>query len=104
VSEIVGKYSARAAPIRALAATSCCSACRMSGRRSNTWEGTPDGMSGIASSRIDLPRSIDPGFLPSRTERAFSVCAIRDSIPGIADAAVSYWERACSTFILEMTP
>ena len=76
----------------------------MSGRRSSTWDGTPDGTAGIASSRIDFPRSTGPGLRPSRMDRAFSVCAICDSTPGIAAAAVSYWERACSTFIRETTP
>jgi hypothetical protein len=76
----------------------------MSGWRSSTCDGTPAGTPGIASSVIDFPRSMGPGLRPSRTQIAFCVCAICDSIPGICAAAVSYWERACSTFILETTP
>ena len=38
-----GKNCARATPICAFAATSCCSACRMSGRRSSNREGKPTG-------------------------------------------------------------
>ena len=41
VSEIVGKYSDLATPMRALAAMSVCSARRMSGRRSSRSDGTP---------------------------------------------------------------
>ncbi len=37
-----------------------------------------------------VPRWIGPGFRPSRTESAFSVCAICDSICGTTPAAVSY--------------
>ena len=43
---IVGKKLAIAAPTLALAATSCCSACRMSGRRSRRADGRPAGTSG----------------------------------------------------------
>ena len=41
VSVMRGKKLARAAPMLALAATNCCSAARMSGRRNRTPEGSP---------------------------------------------------------------
>jgi len=58
VSEMVGKYWARAAPICALAAMSCCSACAMSGRRSSSCDGTPAGTPGKSSfvSALRAPR------------------------------------------------
>ncbi len=49
VSEIVGKYSDLATPMRALAAMSVCSARRMSGRRSSSSDGTPAGTAGRIS-------------------------------------------------------
>jgi hypothetical protein len=52
----------------------------------------------------DLPRGIGPGFRPRSSDSAFSVCAISDSICGIAAAAVSYCVRACSTFIFDTWP
>lgn len=45
-----------------------------------------------------------PGFVPSRTDSAFSVCAICDSICGICAAAVSYCDWACETVICEVCP
>ena len=41
VSEMCGKNAARAAPMLALAANSCCSAARMSGRRASSSDGKP---------------------------------------------------------------
>ena len=46
VSEIFGKNAARAAAMLASAASSCCSAWRTSGRRTNTSEGRPAGSAG----------------------------------------------------------
>jgi hypothetical protein len=46
VSAICGKYAARATPICAFAATTACSACWMSGRRSISADGRPAGTSG----------------------------------------------------------
>ena len=46
VSEMRGKYAARAAPMLALAAISCCSAARTSGRRCSSSDGKPAGSVG----------------------------------------------------------
>src|SRR6266581_4433137 len=43
VSEILGKYAARATATRALAAISVCSACTRSGRRRSRSKGSPEG-------------------------------------------------------------
>jgi len=51
-----------------------------------------------------MPRRTGPGLRPSKVDRAFSVWAICDSICGIPAAAVSYWDRACSTFIKDTWP
>ena len=74
VNEIRGKNSAFAAPIRALAATSPCSACRMSGRRSRRSDGSPAGIVGrVVCPSNAVPRGIGAGFRPSRILRRFSV-------------------------------
>src|SRR5262252_3771553 len=72
---IVGKKLARAAPTFALAETSCCSACRTSGRRSSSAEGRPAGTCGGTFCSVRLaPRAMGPGFRPRRKQRRFS-CA-----------------------------
>ncbi|MNN64063.1 hypothetical protein D3C81_1794840 [compost metagenome] len=74
VSVMVGKYSARAAPISALAATSCCSACNRSGRCSSRSDGRPDGIVGGRNSPIGRPRGMARGFSPISTDSRFSCC------------------------------
>ena len=65
---ILGNRSACATPIRAVAAVSCCSACRMSGRRSSSSEGNPAGTAGGSVCSVSArPRGIRAGFLPSKT-------------------------------------
>src|SRR5207244_12324700 len=63
----LGNNYALATPICALALTSCCSACRRSGRRSRSVDGNPVGTVGTTGcSYIGLPRGIGVGALPSR--------------------------------------
>src|SRR5690349_2942532 len=58
----LGKNSALATPIRALALTSRCSASRKSGRRSSSADGKPAGTTGATGcSYIGLPRGIGRG-------------------------------------------
>ena len=66
VIESWGKNCARATPMRALAAMSCCSACRISGRRSSNREGRPTGKScGTGASAFGSVWVTGPGFCPS---------------------------------------
>ncbi len=77
VSEMRGKKAARAAPMLALAAISCCSAWRTSGRRISTSDGSPAGSVGAAAA---LPsgcaggKSAGSGW-PSSRASAFSSSA-----------------------------
>ena len=74
---IVGKNSALAAPMSALAATRSCSACTTSGRRSSSDAGRPGGIGGgKASPSARRSRAIGAGGRPSSSESAFSTMAI----------------------------
>ena len=64
----------------------------------------PVGTGGRVSASIESPRGMGPGLRPRRSERAFSVRPIADSMPGIAAAAVSYCVRACSTVMRDTKP
>ncbi len=76
VSEIVGKYSAFAAPICALAAISSCSDCVRSGRRSRSSDGTPAGTVGAARSSIDLAALDRPRIAPEQDRQR--ILGLRD--------------------------
>ena len=79
VREIVGKYCALATPICAFAEINCCSAWVISGRLINKSEGKPAGIVGSLSVSRVKPRGMEPGFLPNKTFKAFSVKAMRCS-------------------------
>jgi len=104
VSEIVGKYSDLATPMRALAAMSVCSARRMSGRRSSSSDGTPAGTAGRISASRGKPRGMGPGLRPSSTLRAFSVWPIARSMSGRRASASSYSDSAWLKSTSEMIP
>jgi hypothetical protein len=104
VSEIDGKYSARAALTRAFAAISDSSAETTSGRCVSSSDGSPAGTTGVPSSSSGWPRVTGPGLRPTSTESAFSWRAMRCLSAGIAAAATSYCERACDNSTLEITP
>ena len=67
-------------------------------------DGSSAGVLGSFRSATDLPRAMRPGFLPSSTDSAFSVCTICCSIAGICAAAVCDCDLACATFICEAMP
>jgi hypothetical protein len=97
---MVGKYWARAAPIRAFAAIRSCSAWRRSGRRSSSSDGSPAGTGGGTSACSGWPARIGPGLRPSRTDSAFSCWPIRASRRGISTSEASYsdwvWDSSSS--------
>jgi hypothetical protein len=96
VSEIRGKNAARAAPMLALAAISCCSAARMSGRRIRSSDGRPAGTSIVncpSSRGSGGGRSAGSGW-PTSSCRAFSssercrvACASAARAPSSSDSA-----------------
>ncbi|MNV72561.1 hypothetical protein D3C71_1656600 [compost metagenome] len=74
---IDGKNAARAAPMLALAASSVCSACSTSGRRSSTSDGKPDGnaptlATSVTSACGSSEASIGP---PASSTSALRSCA-----------------------------
>ena len=80
VSEMRGKKAARAAPMLALAAISCCSAWRMSGRCSSTSEGRPAGTRpasapSAAARRAGRPAAAGPAAAPARSGPAHAGAA-----------------------------
>ena len=83
VSEICGKYAAFATPICAVAAASCCSACRTSGRRSISADGRPAGISGGRA--VDQrPAALDRSWIPSE-QHADRVLLLFDLAPEVDD-------------------
>ncbi len=77
VSEMRGKKAARAAPMLALAAISCCSAARMSGRRISSSDGRPAGTSTVELPFVERQRRRQVGrhgagrpAAPARSRRA----------------------------------
>jgi hypothetical protein len=83
-----GTKSAVATPMRALAATSYCSALRRSGRRSSGVDGNPTVTTGtIGCAYIGVPRGIGPGARPSRMLIWFSLAVIWLSSRGMAASA-----------------
>ena len=104
VREMVGKKRALAAPMRAFAAISSCSAWRMSGRRSRRSEGSPSGIDGRVRSSMVFPRGMGPGFLPRRTEMPFSCWETCFWIRGILASACSYSDLTWESSSSEITP
>src|SRR5437016_3830546 len=79
-----GKKFATATPTSAFAATTACSACWMSGRRSSSWDGRPTGTSGSGDSPSSgLRRTMSPGGRPNRIESWFSLATIWRSSSGM---------------------
>ena len=104
VSAMFGKYSVRATPMRALAATSCCSACRMSGRRSSSAEGRPGAMAGATRVSSARSRAIGPGLRPTSADSACSCRAMARRRSGIAATAASYSAVTCIISKSETAP
>ena len=109
VSEIRGKNAALAAPMLALAAISCCSAWRMSGRRVSSSDGSPAGscaMAGAAASLLPvrLARMSSGRACPNSNARAFSSSArwrcCWASVARAAWVSDSAWRKSSS----EATP
>ena len=109
VRAIRGKKLARAAPMLALAASSCCSDWRMSGRLASSSEGRPAGSSaswGASASRrrtVSARRSSGSGW-PSSSTRAFSSRARWRSCCARVARAVSVSDSAWRKSSSEATP
>ncbi len=96
VSGRLGNNCARATPMLAVAAASCCSAARMSGRRSSRRDGSPAGTSGGAGWSISArPRGIACGLSPVSVLSRSSCTPIWRSVSGMVSAAVS---TSCSAW------
>jgi len=94
-----------AAPISALAARTCCSASRTSGRRSSKLEGSPTGIStGISCASSVEIRTMGPGLRPSSVLISFSLSAICRSISGMVAVTERSASSARETSSLEARP
>ena len=109
VSEIEGKYAARATPIRAVAAISRCSAAIRSGRFNNSSECSAGGSATVFSGvsfgeRWNSPSKISRGERPSSTFKARSSLPSWLTSGGNCARAASASAARCRKSNSEMTP
>ncbi len=90
VTEIVGRFDAIVAPIRAVAAANARSACCTSGRRASSDALSVSGTrSALTAAASEPRRSIIPGAWPSSTLRLCSVSAVCRSTCAIVTAGAA---------------
>ena len=102
-----GKNAARAAPMLALAAISCCSAWRMSGRRSSRSDGMPSGTSRSATappSACTLGSNRSGTGCPTSSVSAFTSSARRRCCWARVDRAAAVRDSAWRRSRAEVTP
>ncbi len=102
-----GKNAARAAPMLALAAISCCSAWRMSGRRSSRSDGMPSGTSRRASARSSpciVGSSRSGRGCPTSSVSAFTSSARKRCCWARVERAAAARDSACRRSRADVTP
>ena len=93
-------------PAAAIAARSCCSEARTSGRRRSNSDGNPTGSDSAnsASVFILLRTTRQSGFSPMSSEMLFSMTSILRSRSGINAAVEAYSTFACWKTVSEVRP